>query len=281
MPDVQILAGGVAAAPLDYLVPQAQEIIVKAMHASFDGSGAGSSWIPAVQIVSPAGKVVGTYLASGQVAAGASADVSWFPSVGAAGGDGIRFNTDNEGGWLDITLNDVDPNGRAMQVTDTTGQGIGLSSPGFGIIDLLGGGSELQIFDTVFLAIAANGSFQVFSSQTNTTWLRVNEDGTVTVGAAGGDTHIRGDNIDTLSQTVDIAGTTSIRLAPATGAGQLFADAGIWFLDARAQTTFGVRIWLGTGSRLEVGDHNGAAIFRVNEDGSLQGKTGKALTFNL
>lgn len=32
---------------------------------------------------------------------------------------------------------------------------------------------------------------------------------------------------------------------------------------------------------LYIADHTGALIFRVNDDGSLQGKTGGALTFNL
>jgi hypothetical protein len=43
-----------------------------------------------------------------------------------------------------------------------------------------------------------------------------------------------------------------------------------------------IQMQLGTaGKSLTVLDHTGAPIFRVNEDGSLQGKTGKALTFNL
>ena len=42
-----------------------------------------------------------------------------------------------------------------------------------------------------------------------------------------------------------------------------------------------VNVNLANGKPLTVFDHLGNAIFRVNEDGSLQGKTGKALTFNL
>lgn len=42
-----------------------------------------------------------------------------------------------------------------------------------------------------------------------------------------------------------------------------------------------IALGLEVGGAVTVFDHLGNAIFRVNEDGSLQGKTGKALTFNL
>jgi hypothetical protein len=46
-------------------------------------------------------------------------------------------------------------------------------------------------------------------------------------------------------------------------------------------TTGNVTVALAIGETLTVQNHLGQPIFRVNEDGSLQGKTGKALTFNL
>ncbi len=42
-----------------------------------------------------------------------------------------------------------------------------------------------------------------------------------------------------------------------------------------------VQISLPTGATLDVTDHNNNPIFRVDEDGDLHGKTGKALTFDL
>lgn len=42
-----------------------------------------------------------------------------------------------------------------------------------------------------------------------------------------------------------------------------------------------VLVFLKAGGTVEVRDHSNLPIFRINEDGSLQGKTGKALTFNL
>lgn len=47
-----------------------------------DGSGAGSSWYPCLQLVDPGGHVMFDAVSPNVVAAGASADVSWFPHVG-------------------------------------------------------------------------------------------------------------------------------------------------------------------------------------------------------
>ncbi len=54
-----------------------------------------------------------------------------------------------------------------------------------------------------------------------------------------------------------------------------------------AHTTFritegvGANIRLGVGVSFQVEDHNGQALFRVDEDGDLHGLTGKSLTFDL
>lgn len=85
MADSQIVAGGSSAAPLAYTVPGAQEIIVKAAFASFDGTAAGGAFLPAMRIVAPGGKVVGEYIADSTIAAGASAEASFFPGARAAG----------------------------------------------------------------------------------------------------------------------------------------------------------------------------------------------------
>lgn len=81
MTDTPILDASVASAPKSYVVAGAQEIILKGVTASFNGSGAAGSYVPAVQIIDPGGNVVGTYTLGSTLAAGASADVSWFPGV--------------------------------------------------------------------------------------------------------------------------------------------------------------------------------------------------------
>jgi len=96
MADVQITAPGVVAAPLDYLVPGSQEIIVKAAFATFDGTAAAAAFLPCLRVVSPGGKVVGEYVTDSSVAAGASADVSFFPrgkgGTATGGGVGVEHN---------------------------------------------------------------------------------------------------------------------------------------------------------------------------------------------
>lgn len=93
MPDVAIVNSTVTPAPTDYTVPGAQELLVKAVRASIDGSGAASSFLPALQLLDPAGHVMWTAVdTSTSIAAGGSADVSWFPGV-KKGGSGSSVVT--------------------------------------------------------------------------------------------------------------------------------------------------------------------------------------------
>ncbi len=82
MADVTIVDSEVANTPTDYQVPAAQEIILKSITAHFNGSGAGSLFVPTLQIIAPDGVTTWSYPASKSVAAGASADVAWFPGGG-------------------------------------------------------------------------------------------------------------------------------------------------------------------------------------------------------
>lgn len=122
MADIALLSPGVSDAPEGYTVPGAQEIILKAVTASFDGSAAIVPFVPTLQIIAPNGTVLASCPVPSSVAAGASADVSWFPrgGLGAGGspGGGIEFDTDNEGGWLDITTRTTDPSGFGMRLQD-------------------------------------------------------------------------------------------------------------------------------------------------------------------
>ena len=86
MADVAILNPSVEAVPDGYVVPGAQEILIRAVSASVDGSGAGSAFLPCLQLVSPSGQVMWTAPTPTSVAAGGSADVSWFPRVSSPAG---------------------------------------------------------------------------------------------------------------------------------------------------------------------------------------------------
>lgn len=86
MADTTIGGLGTKAAPLDYKIPKTLEVFPRSIKATFDGSGAGASFLPTLQVIADSGDVVGTYPVDTAVAAGASADVSWFPrSVAKAG----------------------------------------------------------------------------------------------------------------------------------------------------------------------------------------------------
>lgn len=81
MADVSIRASATAAVPRDYTIPGAQEILPKSVAASMDGTGAGSAWFPCLQVLDPGGNIMFSSISSSSVAAGASADVSWFPGI--------------------------------------------------------------------------------------------------------------------------------------------------------------------------------------------------------
>jgi hypothetical protein len=88
MPDISILDPTVHAAPKGYTIKGSQEIVIKAVTGSFDGTGAAGNYVPAVQVLDPSGFVVGTYTLGTTLTAGASADVSWFPGLGRGSGSG-------------------------------------------------------------------------------------------------------------------------------------------------------------------------------------------------
>lgn len=93
MADASILDPSVAAAPKQYAISGTQELLLKSIAATFDGSAAAVPWVPAIQIIDGAGDVTATYPMDSSLAAGASADVSFFPSLkrgsGGSGGGGI------------------------------------------------------------------------------------------------------------------------------------------------------------------------------------------------
>lgn len=85
MPDAQIFTGDSGQAPLDYTLPGGVSFILKAVNAEFDGSGAAGAYLPVVEISSDSGHTVARAVDTAvEVAAGASANVSFFPRGRAA-----------------------------------------------------------------------------------------------------------------------------------------------------------------------------------------------------
>ena len=78
--DQQILVTGQQAAPTSFKISGTGEIRPKVMNVVYDGTGAGSTFLPALEIISDGGVVVARAVAS-SIAAGGSAEVCWFPAV--------------------------------------------------------------------------------------------------------------------------------------------------------------------------------------------------------
>lgn len=82
--DLPIVSRAIEAAPKDYTVPGAQEIVPIAVTAALDGSGAAGSYVPCLQLLAPDGTVMWTAPTASSVAAGSSCDVSWWARAGTA-----------------------------------------------------------------------------------------------------------------------------------------------------------------------------------------------------
>jgi hypothetical protein len=154
MGDVVISASQVIAAGQGYTVPSAQEITVRAVRAQFNGAAAAGSYVPTLQIVGDSGLVVAECPVGATVAAGASADVSWFPGVKAAAstapaGGGLEFDTYPQAGqWLYLETDGPasSPGGFGVELFDKSGNGVDLTTHSGGPILLLAvGGGKITI----------------------------------------------------------------------------------------------------------------------------------------
>lgn len=115
MSDVSIVNNTVTAAPKDYKLSGAQDLKTKAVRAQIDGSGAAGQYVPALQMLDPAGNVMWTAVANTTVTTGGSVNVTWFPGVSAAGSGASA-----SGAWTQVFHFDVPPTG-APTTIDTVG----------------------------------------------------------------------------------------------------------------------------------------------------------------
>lgn len=88
MPQVQLAIGDVQPAPLDYVVPGAQEISPVAVNATFDGTSAVTAWLPALELISDSGHVISRTFPASSVAAGGTAEVTFAPFLRQAAAAG-------------------------------------------------------------------------------------------------------------------------------------------------------------------------------------------------
>jgi hypothetical protein len=71
-------------APLAYTIPGAQEIGIISLRASYDGTGAAGSFVPTLRVLAPDGQELAACPVASPLAAGALADVTWFPRGGVS-----------------------------------------------------------------------------------------------------------------------------------------------------------------------------------------------------
>lgn len=136
-----------AAGPLPYLyaqqgdqdspasveIPGSVSIEPSAATATFDGTGASGSFLACLTFRAQSGELLSRVFPQTQVAAGDVAQVSYAPFPGgmiSPGGGGIEFDTDNEGGYLDVTTNDNDGAGYGMQLANGATGGQRITSTG-------------------------------------------------------------------------------------------------------------------------------------------------------
>lgn len=76
--DAQISVAGTTAVPVSYTVPNAVEVTLLCVNATIDGTGAASAFLATIEIVSDGGVVVARCPCFTQIAAGGTAEISWF-----------------------------------------------------------------------------------------------------------------------------------------------------------------------------------------------------------
>lgn len=80
--DALIIRDGAVGAPSTYTVPATGEIIPLCVTATFDGSASTGAFIPTLEVITPDGHVLARCPLQLSIAAGGSANVTWFPGVG-------------------------------------------------------------------------------------------------------------------------------------------------------------------------------------------------------
>jgi len=238
-------------APYSVPIPASLEVQPYTATATFDGSGSAGKYIPTITIIGPGGEKLARVQPQTTVAHGASASCTWLPPFGAAASSpsspaGIQFNTDNEGGYLDITTNAEDSSSKGMNLEDTTAGGILMAATEGGITlnaNAFGGAGGL-------LLECQNAFFQITPAGHGTTL-------TIETTANGWPIVIQSHD----EVQIQSGNSKPIQLLPGASAN--------------------CEVHLTAGQMLTVFNDSSNPIFEVRDDGSLHGQTGQSLTFDL
>lgn len=164
MADSQFNPLGTVTAPADWTLPASLNLQLKNVYASFDGTSAAGSFVPCLQIISDSGHTVGSYPSATTVAAGASADTTWFPGLRTPCPQWPNSNQSTEvlsfGPWAYWKLNEANA---APTAVDSSGHGRNLTIRD---ADVTGGRSG------IVPTSSDTSSFVIWNSATNVApWL--------------------------------------------------------------------------------------------------------------
>ena len=138
--DAYLIRDGPVSVPLSYAVPQSGELLPLSVRATLNGANAGQPYYAVVQLVAPSGRVLGNYITQ-PIAAGASADVTWFPGAELDQGEGTQTGGGTSGGSSGgvltetIAVTDGSTTVTAANTLNFT-SGASVSSGGTGIADV-------------------------------------------------------------------------------------------------------------------------------------------------
>lgn len=243
------LVNGRGTNSLTFTMPGAISLDVESVVATVDNTAGGDA-TATLTIRDPSGQVIATKRQGEVIPAGDSGTATFALRLDDSETGGIRYNVANSGGFLRIAATGNSP--VAYQVgSQTSTWSVGISG------DTVAIGADTNLFLTAVGAaeIIATAAVDIFT------------DGPLIVGADRSTQTYGGAVTFNVGDSFAVQATNDVSIA---GAGQE--------IDLSASE---VAVRLATGDALTVYDHNNNPIFRVNENGDLQGLTGKALAFNL
>lgn len=259
------------AVPYEYELGATETVRPATAYATWDGTGASGDFLPCLAFYSQDGTRVARVFPSTKVAAGDVANVTYAPFPGGLiAGNGIRYEVDNEGDWLDVTVNGGDASGRAVYLKNTTADTVRVESF---LGDLLaffreitfevgGGSAGLYVnHDTIRAGLFTTKGSLIIDGTNGAVLSTGGVQPSLQLGASG-DATLRGDNIEI---GTDFAGDILVDGVNIS----VFVSGGNMTINLLA------------GKKLVVTDHLGNPIFEVHENGDLFGKTGKTLSFTL
>lgn len=285
---------GDAPSPYVHTIPTKGAVQATASTATFDGTGAGGPFLACLSFFAQSGELLSRVFPQTVVQAGDVAQVSYAPFPGGVAsnqiGGGLQYagpnpiyGPVNTGDSLDVETAGADGmtwkvstpgnNGWNVTVNDVTGGGIfetNHTNNPTRILNTDSGDIILHQSGTGNLSATADGGTGNIGSS-----------GDLTVQSSGGNTLLAAPN-----GQVDILAAFPIILAALGGTTEAVIQARIFthgnYFSVLDNTPLeAMRVTPQATIMFVLNDKTGAAIFEVHDDGSLHGKTGQTLTFDL